>query len=108
MCGSVTAAAGPDERIAIAALDRDQRGEDRCWEARVIEIDREIFAARARSSSGQRRIRRFTVHRKTSIIRSCTFCEVVSCGRRISGRFASAALCIIPGVRTAALAAPRP
>jgi hypothetical protein len=38
----------PDEGIAIAALDRDQRGEDRCWEARVIEIDREIFAARAR------------------------------------------------------------
>jgi hypothetical protein len=40
--------AGPGEGIAVAASNRDRRGEGRWWETRVIEIDRELFAARAR------------------------------------------------------------
>src|ERR1700674_1579415 len=46
--GSVGAAAGPDESVSVTAFDRDQRGEDRRREARVVKLDREIFAARAR------------------------------------------------------------
>jgi hypothetical protein len=47
--GSVRAAAGPDESVSVTAFGRDQRGEDRRREARVVKLDREIFAARARS-----------------------------------------------------------
>jgi hypothetical protein len=43
--GSVGVAAGPDERVAVTALDRDQRGVDRRWEARIVEFDREVLAA---------------------------------------------------------------
>src|ERR1700730_6515129 len=46
--GSVCAAAGPDESVSVTAFDRDQRGEDRRREARIVELDREIFPARAR------------------------------------------------------------
>jgi hypothetical protein len=42
---SVAAAAGPDEGITVPAFGRDQRGEDRRREARVVELDREVFAA---------------------------------------------------------------
>ena len=46
LAGSVVVAAGPDEDIAVTAFDRDQRGEDWGEEARVVELDRKIFAAR--------------------------------------------------------------
>src|SRR6202521_4790808 len=46
--GSVGAAAGPDESVSVTAFDRDERGEDRRREARVVKLDREVFAARAR------------------------------------------------------------
>src|ERR1700730_14608681 len=46
--GSVCAAAGPDESVAVTAFNRDQRGEDRRREARVVKLDREVFAACAR------------------------------------------------------------
>src|SRR5579863_3521052 len=47
--GSVAVAAGPDEGIADTAFGRDQRGEDRRREARIVELDREVFAACTRS-----------------------------------------------------------
>src|ERR1700694_1548036 len=46
--GSVAVAARPDEGIAVTAFRRDQRGEDRRREARIVELDREVVAARAR------------------------------------------------------------
>ena len=42
--GSVAVAAGPDQRKAIVALTFHQRGVDRGREARIVELDREIFA----------------------------------------------------------------
>jgi hypothetical protein len=45
--GSVAVAARPDENEAVV-LGFDQRSEDRSQEARVIELDREVFAAGAR------------------------------------------------------------
>jgi hypothetical protein len=49
--GSVGAAAGPDESVSVTAFDRDQRGEDRRREARVVQLDRKVFAARTRGLS---------------------------------------------------------
>ena len=45
---SVAIAAGPDEGVGIPAFSRDQRGEDRRREARMVKLNREIFAACAR------------------------------------------------------------
>ena len=42
--GSVAVAAGPDQREAVVALTLHQRGVDRGGEARIVELDREIFA----------------------------------------------------------------
>lgn len=44
---SVTAAARPDQAEILLALDLDQRGVDRSREARIVELDREIFAIAA-------------------------------------------------------------
>ena len=43
--GSVAAAARPDENVSVPAFDSDQRGEDRRRKARIVELDREVFAA---------------------------------------------------------------
>jgi hypothetical protein len=43
--GSVSAAAGPDEVVGFAAFVLDEAGVDRGREARIIQLDREIFAA---------------------------------------------------------------
>ena len=42
--GSGVAAAGPDQVEAVVALALHQRGIDRRREARIVELDREIFA----------------------------------------------------------------
>ena len=42
--GSVAAAARPDQAETLFAFDLDQRGVDRNRKARIIELDREIFA----------------------------------------------------------------
>ena len=42
--GSVATAAGPDEIVA-AVFDFDQAGVDRCREARIVQLDGEVFAA---------------------------------------------------------------
>src|SRR5579859_914199 len=47
--GSVAGAARPDEGVPVPTFDRDQGGEDRRREARVVELDRKVFAACARS-----------------------------------------------------------
>src|SRR6478609_4289336 len=43
---SVAVRARPDERMAFLAFDLDQRCVDRSREARVVQLDRVIFAAR--------------------------------------------------------------
>ncbi len=43
---SVPIGAGPDQLQALFALDLDQGGVDRCREARVVELDREVVAIR--------------------------------------------------------------
>src|SRR6516162_11214191 len=43
--GSVAAAARPEENVSVPAFDSDQRGEDRRRKARIVELDREVFAA---------------------------------------------------------------
>src|SRR6516164_4581009 len=45
---SVGVAAGPDEYELVLAFDCDQRGEDRYREARVVELDGDVIAARVR------------------------------------------------------------
>ena len=42
--GSVAVAARPDQAETLFAFDLDQRGVDRSREARIVELDREIFA----------------------------------------------------------------
>ena len=42
--GSVAVAAGPDQDEAVVALALHQRGVDRGRKARIVELDREIFA----------------------------------------------------------------
>jgi hypothetical protein len=42
--GSFGGTAGPDQREAVIALAFQQRGIDRGWKARIVELDREIFA----------------------------------------------------------------
>ncbi len=42
--GSVAVAAGPDQRVAVVAFALHQRGVDRGREARIIQLDREVFA----------------------------------------------------------------
>jgi len=44
LVGSVAVAAGPDQREAVVAVTPHQRGVDRRREARIVELDREIFA----------------------------------------------------------------
>ena len=43
---SIAVAAGPDEVVALAALGLDQAGIDRRGEARIVQLDGEIFALR--------------------------------------------------------------
>jgi hypothetical protein len=38
-------AAGPDECVALAVLIVEEVGKERCIEARIIELEREIVAA---------------------------------------------------------------
>jgi len=45
---SIAVAAGPDEGVGVPAFGRDQRGEDRRREARIVKLNREIFAASGR------------------------------------------------------------
>src|SRR6266567_7188285 len=44
--GSIGGAAGPDEVVALAVLGLDQAGIDWRGEARIVQLDREIFALR--------------------------------------------------------------
>src|SRR6266699_5121028 len=44
--GSFAGAAGPDEVVALAVFGLDQAGIDRRVEARIVQLDREIFALR--------------------------------------------------------------
>ena len=39
------AAAGPDEGVAVAVLVVEEVGVDRCVEARIVQLDREVVAA---------------------------------------------------------------
>ena len=43
---SVAVAAGPDEVMGFAVLALDQVGVDGCGEARIVQLDGEIFALR--------------------------------------------------------------
>src|SRR5712675_2908969 len=43
---SIAVAAGPDEVVALAALGLDQAGIDRRGEARIVQLDGEVFALR--------------------------------------------------------------
>lgn len=42
----VAVTAGPDEVVVAAVLGFDQAGVDRCGEARIVQLDREVFALR--------------------------------------------------------------
>ena len=44
--GSIAVAARPDEVVAFAVLGLDQAGIDRRGEARIVQLDGEIFALR--------------------------------------------------------------
>lgn len=46
MSGSVAVAGGPDEVVGFAVLALDHAGVDRCGEARVVQLDGEVFALR--------------------------------------------------------------
>jgi len=43
---SVAVAAGPDEVVTAAVLGFDEAGVDRCREARIVQLDAEVFALR--------------------------------------------------------------
>ncbi len=47
---SIAVAAGPDEGVGLSVLGLDQAGVDRCREARIVQLDGEVFALRLAGS----------------------------------------------------------